>query len=124
MMDSNFRKLKACLSEDENICFALIFGSHATNRAAHDSDLDLAACFYDPPEGLELLNMINHLSNVAQKEVDLVVLNRASAFLRHQIFKEGVRLLIKDPIKYRKFREKTMMDYDTYRYLTQVVEHD
>ncbi len=123
-MDSEFQDLKACLSRDDNICFALIFGSYAANRAAHDSDLDLAACFYEPPEGLELLDMINHLSNAAQKEVDLVVLNRASAFLRHQIFKEGIRLLIKDPVKYREFREKTMIDYDTYRYLTAPLEND
>ncbi len=59
-----------------------------------------------------------------QKEVDLVVLNRASAFLRHQIIKEGIRFLIKDSVGYRQFREKTMIDYDIYKHFTGFHQHD
>ena len=71
-----------------------------------------------------MLDMINTLSNIAQKEVDLVVLNGASAFLRHQIFREGIRLLIKDPVSYRQFREKTMIDYDIYKHFLEFNPHD
>ena len=117
-MDSTFNALKQYLLPDDNIRFALIFGSHAKGHTKPDSDLDLALYFFDPPQGFDLLNMINTLSNIAQKEVDLVVLNRASAFLRHQIIKEAIRFLIKDSVGYRQFREKTMIDYDIYRYFT------
>ncbi len=110
--------LKEYLARDENICFGLVFGSHARGRARSDSDLDLALYFHEPPQGLALLDLINTLSNLAGKEVDLVVLNQASAFLRHQVIKQGTRLLIKDPVEYRQFRERTMIDYDIYRYLT------
>ncbi len=123
-MDSAFNDLKQYLLQDDNTCFALIFGSHARGQARRDSDLDLALGFRDPPQGLALLDMINTLSNVAQKEVDLVVLNRASAFLRHQIVKEGIRFLIKDPVGYRQFREKTMIDYDIYKYVTGLPAND
>jgi len=123
-MDSTLNDLKQYLLRDDNTCFALIFGSHAGGHARPDSDLDLALCFRNPPLGLALLNTINTLSNIAQKEVDLVVLNRASAFLRHQIIKEGIRFLIKDSVGYRQFREKTMIDYDIYRYLTGLHQDD
>ena len=123
-MDSTLNDLKQYLLRDDNTCFALIFGSHARDLAKRDSDLDLALCFRDPPQGLALLDMINTLSNIAQKEVDLVVLNRASAFLRHQIIKEGIRFLIKDSVWYRQFREKTMIDYDIYKHFTGFHQHD
>ncbi len=123
-MDLTLNDLKQHLLQDDNTCFALIFGSYARGHARHDSDLDLALWFRDPPRGLALLDMINILSNMAQKEVDLVVLNRASAFLRHQIIKEGIRFLIKDPVGYRQFREKTMIDYDIYKHVTGLHSND
>ena len=119
-MDSTLNDLRQYLLQDDNTCFALIFGSYARGHARHDSDLDLALWFRDPPQGLFLLDIISILSNIAQKEVDLVVLNRASAFLRHQIIKEGIRFLIKDPVGYRQFREKTMIDYDIYKHVTRL----
>ena len=124
VIDATLNDLKQYLLQDDNTCFALIFGSHARGRTRPDSDLDLALCFRNPPQGLALLDMINTLSNIAQKEVDLVVLNRASAFLRHQIIKEGIRFLIKDSVAYRRFREKTMIDFDIYRYVTGLYRYD
>jgi len=123
-MDSTLNDLKQYLLRDHNTCFALIFGSHASGHARHNSDLDLALWFRDPPQGLALLDMINTLSNISQKEVDLVALNSASAFLRHQIIKEGIRFLIKDSVSYRQFREKTMIDYDIYKHLTGLHSND
>jgi len=123
-MDSTLNELKQYLLRDDNTRFAIIFGSHARDLAKPDSDLDLALCFRDPPQGLALLDMINTLSNIAQKEVDLVVLNGASAFLRHQIIREGIRFLIKDPVGYRQFREKTMIDYDIYKHFSGFHPHD
>ena len=123
-MDSTLNELKQYLLRDDNTRFSLIFGSHARDVAKPDSDLDLALCFRDPPQGLALLDMVNTLSNIAQKEVDLVVLNGASAFLRHQIIREGIRFLIKDPVGYRQFREKTMIDYDIYKHFAGFDPHD
>ena len=124
VIDSTLNNLKQYLLQDDNTCFGLIFGSHARGRTRPDSDLDLALYFRDPPRGLTLLDMINTLSNIAHKEVDLVVLNRASAFLRHQIIKEGIRFFIKDSVAYRRFREKTMIDFDIYRYIKGLYPYD
>jgi uncharacterized protein len=109
--------LKERLDKDPNVRFALIFGSHARGKARTGSDLDLAVYFNQPPAGLDHLDLLSELSDLAGHEVDLVVLNRASALLRHQVLKNRIPLCIKDRAAYTTFREKAMADYDTYRYL-------
>ena len=61
---------------------------------------------------------------IDRAEIDLAVLNRASAFMRHQVFKTGVPLLIKDPLIYRRFREKTITDYQDFKYLSGMPTYD
>ena len=111
-------QLKEKLSEYPNIMFALLFGSHAKVCQHASSDLDIALFFKQLLYGLDLLYLINELSDYTKKEVDLVVLNSASAFLRHQVMKHSVRLLVRDMIIYRKFREQTIIDYNTYKFVS------
>lgn len=110
-------RLQERLEKDSNVCFALIFGSHARGRARAGSDLDIAVYFKQPPVGLDHLDLLGELSDLAGREVDLVVLNRASAILRHQVLKNRIPLCIKDRPAYTSFREKAMADYDICRYL-------
>jgi hypothetical protein len=110
-------RLKERLESDPNVKFALIFGSHARGRARTDSDLDLAVYFNRPPVGLDHLDLLSELSDLAGREVDLVVLNRASALLRHQVLKYRIPFCIKERSAYTRFSEEAMADYDTYRYL-------
>lgn len=117
-------KLKEKLMANPNILFAFVFGSYAQGREKPGSDLDLAVYFQDPPQGLPLLDFISEVSDFAGKEVDLVVLNRASAFLRHQVMKQGVRLFAKSPVSYRRFREKTIEDYQTYKFVSGLNHND
>ena len=106
------------LKKDANVDFGLLFGSQKTGKQKAGSDLDIAVLFKTPPEGMALLHYINTLSELTGKEIDLSVLNRASAFMRHQVFKTGVPLLIKDPVVYRRFREKTITDYQEFKYVS------
>lgn len=113
-----FEKLKHFLESDPNVIFAVIFGSYAAGRHKRDSDIDIGIFFAEPPEGLDLFNLIHRLSELAGRDVDVVVLNKASAFLRHQAMKSRVALTIKDRAIYRRFREKTISDYDEYKYIS------
>jgi len=54
--------------------FALLFGSHAKACQHASSDLDIALFFKQLLYGLDLLYLINELSDYTKKEVDLVVL--------------------------------------------------
>src|SRR4030042_2294948 len=95
-------KLTNLFLKDSNIIFAILFGSHVQKKQKN-SDIDVAIYFKKPPEGLKLLRLINMLSNQTGKEVDLVVLNDASAFLTHQVMKYGIPLTIKDRNIYGRF---------------------
>jgi len=117
-------KLKERLIRDENIIFGLVFGSYAKNRQRSQSDIDIALYFATPPEGLELLDFMSDLCNYAGKDVDVVVLNKASAFLRHEIMKHAIRLFIRDRFVYQRFREKTITDYDIYKYMSGMNKYD
>lgn len=110
-------KLKNFMDNDPNVIFALIFGSIATGKQKRGSDIDIGIYFVNPPEGLDLLDLVNVLSELTGREVDVVALNNASALLRHQAMKNRVALTIKDMVIYRKFREKTISDYDEYKYV-------
>jgi len=88
------------------------------------SDIDTGIYFIQPPEGMDLLYLINTLSELAGREVDVVVLNNAPPFLRHQIMKNRVILTIKDMAAYTRFREKTISDYDEYKYISGMNVYD
>lgn len=106
------------MTNDPNVVFALLFGSAAKGAMRWHSDLDVAVFFRKPPEGLELLALINRLSDMTGRDVDIVVLNKASAFLRHQVMKHRIVLAVNDDVSYRRFREKTIEDYEEYKYVS------
>ncbi|OGW40696.1 MAG: hypothetical protein A2Y97_07555 [Nitrospirae bacterium RBG_13_39_12] len=116
-------KLTNLFLKDSNIIFAILFGSHVQKKQKN-SDIDVAIYFKKPPEGLKLLRLINMLSNQTGKEVDLVVLNDASAFLTHQVMKYGIPLTIKDRNIYGRFREKTITDYQEYKFVSGMNVYD
>ena len=116
-VDDIMLKLTNLFLKDSNILFAILFGSHVQKKQK-SSDIDVAIYFKKPPEGLKLLRLINMLSNQSGKEVDLVVLNGASAFLSHQVMKYGIPLTIKDRKTYGRFREKTISDYEEYKFIS------
>ncbi|MBI4850137.1 MAG: nucleotidyltransferase domain-containing protein [Nitrospirae bacterium] len=122
--DSRLNMLKEFLSGDLHVSFAIVFGSYANGRQEKARDIDVAIYFTVVPEGIDSLNLINKLSDIAGRDVDLVVLNKASAFLRHQVMKTGVQLIIKDRPAYIKFREKTISDYDEYKYVAGMNKYD
>jgi len=121
---NSIEKLKTFLENDRNVIFAVIFGSRAGGKQKKGGDIDIGIYFVQPPEGLDLLGFINMLSDLAGMDVDVVVLNTASAFLRHQVMKNKINLTIKDRMVYRNFREKTISDYDEYRYVTGMNVYD
>jgi uncharacterized protein len=114
----DWERLKAVLEAEPTVEFAVAFGSFARGEARADSDLDVAVHFSSPPEGVDVLDWMNRLSQAAGREVDLVILNRASPFLRHRVMKDRMRLTTRDESAYVWFREKTIRDYDEYLYIS------
>ena len=124
VQDNTVIKIREFLVGDPNVLFAHLFGSAAAGRQRKGSDLDIGVLFKYPPRGLALLHFMSRLSELAGADVDLVVLNKASAFLRHQVMKQKVELTVKDRASYVKFREKTISDYDEYKYISGMSAYD
>ena len=112
--------LRKFLDDDSNVIFAVIFGSSARKNQRAPGDIDLGIYFRRAPEGMELLHFVTVLSGLAGKDVDIAVLNTASAFLKHQVMKYREPLIIKDDLVYRTFREKTISHYEEYKYISQL----
>jgi len=68
-----------------------VFGSVARGSALDSSDLDLLICFEsDPPGLLRFLELENHLAELLDAEVDLVMETALKPGLRDRILEEAV----------------------------------
>lgn len=71
----NFDKITHVLKGDNNIVFALVFGSQANRQANQLSDVDIGIFTTDDIPILRLGRIVSALEKIGKKEVDLVVLN-------------------------------------------------
>lgn len=118
-------RIRDVLEKDNNVVFALLFGSYAVGKQKNKSDIDIAVYLKRIPKGLLSFKLEKELSSIAHpKVVDLVVLNNASAMLRHQVFKNKLTLIVKDRDEYRKFRLKSMNDYEEFKHISGLDAHD
>ena len=74
-----------------------IFGSIATSKNRAGSDIDVAIMFRSPIKGMERVQLETSLSNLLERDVDLIVFEEASPLLQHQILKYGCLVYESDP---------------------------
>ncbi len=112
-------KIRDALEKDDNVVFALLFGSYIRGKKKKGSDIDIAIYFRKPPGGYRLLKIIDKLSSLTgNQDVDLIILNNASAMMRHQVFKNKETIVIKDRDLYTRFRLKSMNDYEEFKHIS------
>ena len=85
--------LKQFFADQPGVLLAFLFGSAATNRRTHESDIDIGVFLQDSAEEDRIWRALTrHL----QAEVDLVRLDQAPASLVSAILKQGLPLVIRD----------------------------
>ncbi|MFH1146737.1 MAG: nucleotidyltransferase domain-containing protein [Pseudomonadota bacterium] len=99
------RALREYFDGKREIVFAFLFGSAARGKVRAEGDVDIAV-YFRPEEDIEWeafektweeeRRMGLDLERLLQKEVDLVVLNRARAVLADEIVRKGTPIIIKD----------------------------
>jgi predicted nucleotidyltransferase len=123
--------LKKTLAERDEIEFAYLFGSHAKGTAGQLSDIDIAVYVKDKtlslkkqyPYGYKAALAAELMRILKTNDVDIVVLNEAKPFLRHQVIKYG-RLLkcVNEELRVM-FWVDTLQRYDDAKWLMKI-QHD
>jgi predicted nucleotidyltransferase len=80
-----------------SISVLYIFGSHAAGKNEHGSDLDIAV-FTDDTEGPTMdLELAAFLQQRLNRPVDVVILQRVSPILQHEVLSNKIRIYEKSP---------------------------
>ncbi len=122
----NKKMLIEHLEKDQGIVSAILFGSQATGKADSESDIDIAL-LYKPtaiPNGLDLLQFKQELSDMMHQEVDIVLLNNASPIIAMQAVKNGIPLFIRDPKAQGNYEVALITDYADLKKLREPFEKE
>ncbi|MGO1470372.1 MAG: type VII toxin-antitoxin system MntA family adenylyltransferase antitoxin [Tissierella sp.] len=113
--------VKVCsniLIKYENIIFAYIFGSYASDNIKKDSDIDIAIYLKNTIDTDAYINIKMELSDSLKREVDLVILNNTTPLLKYEIYKNHILIFTRDETVESKYKVKTLFEYnDMKRYL-------
>lgn len=119
MKQKNMVELKGLLEtniqefiKDYNIKLIYIFGSYAKGSNNSKSDLDIAILLYNDYNPLDKLNLIGDLTSIFKRDdIDLVILNSASAVLKHQVIKYGNLVFMENEDIKVDFEVKVLKEY-------------
>ena len=99
--------IKNIINNEDNILFAYLFGSYAKGNQNSSSDIDIAIMLKDNSFDY-YLEIVKKLQIATNKEIDLVVLNRAkNLFLIEDIINNSI--VLKD--------SEERIEYETYRWM-------
>jgi len=108
-------QITSYLAEQPDVVVAYLFGSVAPGQANARSDVDIAILLQ---KGLDeeatlarQLAILVALQEMADREVQVTILNRASPFLAYQVLKEGLRLYQRDKAERVEFEVRAMKMY-------------
>ncbi|NLA75039.1 MAG: nucleotidyltransferase domain-containing protein, partial [Deltaproteobacteria bacterium] len=90
------KKAREILQQNKAIVFAYVFGSYVQKKIRKDSDIDLAIYLEDELGTYEYLELKMLLSEAFNREVDLVILNKATPLLKYEIYKNNILLFSND----------------------------
>jgi len=94
----------------------VIFGSFASGKNKKDSDLDIAILGSKDVSLKEQINLINELSRVFNRNIDLSVLNKANPLLLFEASKNSILLYgsREDFLKFKLYAFNAYNDYAPY----------
>lgn len=107
-------QLREFFARDAHGCAAVyLFGSRARDDFRDDSDVDVAVLWETMPDDPwhAMLGLMSALSDVCGREVDVVVLNTASADVRHRVLRHECLILDRNRSARIKFEVATRNEY-------------
>jgi hypothetical protein len=109
-------RLGKALAAVPGVRLGFLFGSRALGHPRQDSDFDVAVLVDEPLASEEPGKTIRALAarlgrEVSSERLDIVLLNRAPALLRHRVLRDGILLFQRAPAERVRFAIKTIRDY-------------
>jgi hypothetical protein len=113
--DSSLQEI--CRAHEEIIA-AYVFGSQATGEAGPRSDVDVAVLLdEDMKDSFDSLQFIVDLEKALNRNVDLVVLNRAGEPIKHQVRRDGRIVFDRDPKRRKHWEIMSTKFYQDFLHL-------
>jgi hypothetical protein len=114
--DARLSALGACFSAFPEVVAVYLFGSAARGTRGKRSDVDIAvltrARGTSHRRSRSLVEYVQAACDALKTDnVDVVLLNRAPIALRHEVFREGKPLLVRDPEALTRFRLESSREY-------------
>jgi predicted nucleotidyltransferase len=110
----NLDKISNILKGDNNIVFALVFGSRANGQANRLSDVDIGIFTRDDIPLLRLGRIVSALEKIGRKKVDLVVLNdlyKRKPNFAFQVISSAKLLFTRDEELFVDFKKNVFLYY-------------
>jgi predicted nucleotidyltransferase len=106
-------RLRKVLQADERIAYALLFGSAARGSAHAQSDLDVAVGLTSGHSftARDIGELTSRLESASGRAVHLVLLDEAPPGLAYRVFRDGVRLMVRDEHALKTRLARAILDY-------------
>ena len=118
-MDTLEQILQRCLSEYKQVMMAFLFGSTFKGYHTKRSDLDIAV-YLHPYHKSDIAMIWETLEKKLEKDIDLIILNEASATIAWEALK-GKKILVRDQSLYLRFLLDVSREAEDYRILAQEI---
>jgi len=123
-IERHIAEIKEFLEGREEVLLGYMFGSFVEGRLTNESDVDIALLFEKEPDLPTLVSIMNGITDITDRKVDIVVLNYASPIIRMQVLKRG-RLLKKTNDKiYNDFFLRAVKEYDDIKIVRKAQEEN
>lgn len=114
-IEKSIAAVHEALAADERVAAAILFGSAAKGMARRSSDLDVALVARSAADAAALeassLEIAGRLSAAADRDVQVVVLDRVEPILGRQAFAAGRPLFDRDPGRTADVFERILTEY-------------
>ena len=117
-------KTEELFKKSTEIVAVYVFGSRATGKDRHGSDLDMAILVRGLMDGFARVRMETALSSLLGKDVDMVIFGQATPLLQHQILKYGHLIYEADSKERVRQEVAARRNYMDTRFLYRMIKED
>lgn len=118
------------IKKEQNIEFAILFGSYANDTYDENSDIDIAVMYKEYVDEYEHAGKSIDISRVfGDIPVDYIDIEKANVFLQFEILEKGKVIYCEDEEKIAKFSKDVQelyieMDYERKKYINYVLREE